>query len=124
MWEKSEFGWFYSDLANEKGQETLRKSIERISFDSNTLEGKELGHVVEFYIHFYIRTALELQTDEIEAGVIEDFRAELTHLLQHHFTGKDLDVEDTVIWFTHDMPAHFVIRCTQCLPRQFSCVIS
>lgn len=123
-WEKSEFGWFYAELANEQGQETLRKSIERMSFASNILQDEELRHVVEFYINFYIHTELDEQPDEIEREVIDGFCDELTHLLQKHFRGAPLEAEDTVIWFTHNMPAHYVIRCTQCLPRRFSCVIS
>jgi len=131
-YEKSEFGWFYSEFASEEGKHTLRKSIKHMCFVSEDLSTEELKNLMKFFIEFYL-TSPEVDLPEkprLDSEDVTDFVDELTKLLKTHYGPlQEIGIEEVVIWFTHEMPPHYVYRCMQLRPKSFdnscpSCVIS
>lgn len=128
--QKSEFGWFYSELASEQGKQTLGKSIKRMCFVSEELTEEEIRNLVKFFIQFYF-TDIDLPNEpSLESEEVRNFVDELTKLLTTHYGPlQEIGIEEVVIWFTHEMPPHYVIRCMKLRPKSFekscpSCVIS
>jgi len=127
-YEKSEFGWFYADMASENDQQKLRRSIDRMYFASEDLSPEELKHLVEFFIDVYIESLKDV-FEKPSKQEIEPFQNELSKLLQKHYAPEDIGTDEVVLWFTHEMPPLYVRRCTQLRPQSFqrscpSCVIS
>jgi len=123
-WEKSEFGWFYTEVAKANGEENLRKSIDRIDFTSDTLNSEQLVVLVDFFISYYFWLNSDLPENRDEESVT-NFRNELVSYLKKHYDNSPIDSEDVVKWFTREMPRHYVWRSTQLAPERCpSCVIS
>lgn len=124
-WEKSEFGWFYTGIANQtNGEENLRKSVDRMSFTSDSMSLEDLGLLVDFFISYYC-TSKDIAGHRDEESVSK-FKSELLDYLERYFKNDhEIDSEDVVKWFTREMPRHYCWRSTKLSPQRLSsCVIS
>jgi len=124
-WEKSEFGWFYTGIANEtNGEEDLRKSVDRMVFTSDSMSWEQLGHLVDFFISYYF-TSKDI-TDHRDEDSVSNFRGELLGYLKRYYKNDHaIDSEDVIKWFTREMPRHYCWRSTKLSPQKLSsCVIS